>query len=446
MKLNIKNIFIKGAIVVAIAVTISSCKKGYFYPGINDDPTQLQKPVASNLLPGIITSTGYEWGGDASRFTSEFMQQTTGAANQSALASNYNVSADDVDNMWTGGLYGGGIMNNDNALIKIADAAGQAHYAAVARILMANALGLTTDLWGDVPYTEAFLGTANLQPHYDTQQSIYATIDKLLSTAITALATSEKTSQPGSDDVLYNGDLQKWMRFAHTLRAKMYLHLVKTDASYYDKALAEAALGFTSAGDNAAVPFAGSSVTSQNPWYQFNSQRGDIAFTGYIYDLLTANKDPRLSVYSDGSGGLGDLYGSANSNVYLLSYDELLFIKAEAQFQKGDKVSAAASYNAAVTANLSRTVNSTTYAAAVAKTAANITLKDIMVQKYIANFLNPEAWTDWRRTGFPELVAPASSALKGALPRSLLYPSGEQRYNSNAPKNTSMLRRVFWDK
>lgn len=446
MKFNIKNIFINGAIVVAIAFTISSCKKGYFYPGINDDPTQLQKPVSSNLLPGIIQSTGYEWGGDASRFTSEFMQQTTGAANQSVLASNYNVSADDVDNMWTGGLYGGGIMNNDNSLIKISDAAGKAHYAAIARILMANALGLTTDLWGDIPYTEAFQGTTVLQPHYDTQQSIYATIDQLLSTAITALATTEKTAQPGSDDVLYNGDLKKWTKFAHSLRAKMYLHLVKVDAGYYDKALTEAALGFTSAADNAGVMFAGASVTSQNPWYQFNSQRGDIAFTCYIYDLLTTNKDPRLSVYSDGSGGLGTLYGNANSTVYLLSYDELLFIKAEAQFQKGDKVSAAATYNAAVTENLSRTVNSTTYAATVAKTAANVVLSDIMTQKYIANFLNPEVWTDWRRTGYPVLTAPTSSALNGALPRSLLYPSGEQRYNSNAPKNTSMLRRVWWDK
>ncbi|MVN21551.1 SusD/RagB family nutrient-binding outer membrane lipoprotein [Mucilaginibacter arboris] len=446
MKLHIKNIFTKAAVLFAIATVTTSCKKGYFYPGINDDPTQLQKPVSSNLLPGIIESTGYEWGGDASRFTSEFMQQTTGVANQSALASNYNVSADDVDNMWTGGLYGGGIMNNDYFLIKIADAAGQTHYAAVARILMANALGLTTDLWGDIPYTEAFQGTANLQPHYDTQQSIYTTIDNLLSTAITALTTSENTSQPGSDDVLYNGDLQKWLRFAHTLRAKMYLHLVKVDATYYDKALTEAALGFTSAADNAGVPFAGSSVTSQNPWYQFNTQRGDIAFTGYIYDLLTANKDPRLSVYSDGSGGLGTLYGSPNSTVYLLSYDELLFIKAEAQFQKGDKVSAAASYNAAVTANLLRTVNSAAYATTVAKTAANITLNDIMTQKYIANFLNPEVWTDWRRTGLPVLTAPPSSALNGSLPRSLLYPSGEERYNSNAPKNTSMLRRVWWDK
>lgn len=455
MKINVKNIFIKGFIMLTIGIVLTSCKKGYFYPGINDNPSQLQKPLATNLLPGIIQSTGYEWNGDASRFTSTFMQQVTGAANQSALANTYAVSADDVDNMWTTGLYGGGIMNNANSLIKTADAANQAHYGAIGRIMMANALGLTTDLWGDVPYTEAFQGTANLQPHYDPQQSIYATLDKLLSDAITLAAKTETTAQPGADDVMYGGNMAKWIRFAHSLRAKFYLHLVKIDPANYDKALAEAALGFTSNADDATVPFSGSSVTSENPWSQFNSQRGgDIAFTGYIYDLLAGTADPatvpatdpRLAVYSDGSGGLGTLYGNPNSTVYLLSYDELMFIQAEAQLQKGNKAAAATAYNNAVSANLTRTVGSSAYTSTYTKTAINVTLKDIMVQKYIANFLNPETWTDWRRTGYPQLTPNANSALSGQIPRSLLYPSGEQRYNSNAPKNTSMLRRVWWDK
>ena len=110
---------------------VASCKKDYFYDDINVDPSQLQDPAPSSLLPGIILSTGYEWGGDASRFSSIFMQQVTGAANQSVLANNYAVSSDDVDNMWTFGLYGGGIMNNANALINIATRENQLHYVAL---------------------------------------------------------------------------------------------------------------------------------------------------------------------------------------------------------------------------------------------------------------------------------------------------------------------------
>ena len=452
MKFSTMNIFKSNHLVLLLLgmLTLSSCKKGYFYDTINDDPSQLQKPVPSNLLPGIIQSTGYLWGGDASRFPSEFMQQTTGAANQSVLASNYEVSADDVDNMWTGGLYGGGIMNNANALINVATTAKEGHYAALGKILMALNLGLTTDFWGDVPYTEAFLGKANLQPKYDTQQSIYSTIDQLLSDAITSLNASDGSAfQPGSDDILYNGDLPSWVRFAHSLKARFYIHLVKKDPSNYAKALAEIPLGFA-AGESAAVKFAASSVSSENPWAQFNEQRGDIAFTGTIYDKLKAANDPRLTTYQtiddNGAISLGPLYGSENSPVYLMSYDELKFIEAEAQLGGNSNTAAAATaYNAAVSANLTRTVGSDTYAATVSKTAATITLNDIMTQKYFALFLSPEVWTDWRRTGLPVLVAPAGSALSGALPRSLPYPSGEERYNSNAPKNTSLLRRVWWD-
>jgi hypothetical protein len=445
MKNKINNIYTRTTLLLFIVVAVASCKKSLFYDGINTNPTQLQNPIPGNLLPGIIASEGYEWGGDASRFTSIFMQQTTGAANQSYSANRYAVSSDDVDNMWSFGLYGG-IMNNANTMIQLADKAGEAHYAAIARILQANALGLTTDLWGDVPYSQAFLGNANLQPKFDPQAQIYTTIDGLLTTAIADLAKTETSAQPSSDDILYGGDLTKWTKFAHSLRAKFFIHLAKVDASNYTKAIAEAQLGFASSADDAAVAFAGSSVTTEAPWAQFNEQRGDIAFTGYIYDLLDTNKDPRLAVYSDGKGGLGDLYGSESASVYLMSYDELQFIIAEASFQTGKPADAATAYKAGVTANLLRTVKSAAYEATVDKTAANITLNDIMTQKYIANFLNPEVWTDWRRTGLPALTPTPNDALNGQIPRSLLYPSGEVRYNSNTPANTGLLRRVYWDK
>ncbi|WP_316816713.1 SusD/RagB family nutrient-binding outer membrane lipoprotein [Pedobacter nyackensis] len=446
--LNINNITrVSLILLIGTMSLVSSCKKGYFYEGINDDPSQLKDPVPSSLLPGIIQSTGYLWGGDASRFTSLFMQQVTGIANQSISANRYAVSADDVDNMWTAGLYGGGIMNNTNSMLTKANEMNQGHYAAVAKVLMANNLGLTTDLWGDVPYSEAFKGLGVLQPKYDTQQQIYDALDKLLDEAITSLGTPDGSAfQPGAEDLMFKGDLDKWLRFAHSLKAKFYLHRAKIDRNFYDRALLEVPQGFLN-GEHASVLFAGTSLPTENPWYQFNNQRGDIGFTGHIYDIMDATGDPRLAVYSDGAEGLGTLYGNSSSPVVLMSYDELKFIEAECQFQKlaQNRAAAANAYNAAVTANLLRTINNPAYAATVAKTAATITMTDIMTQKYIAMFLNPEVWSDWRRTALPALVAPPGSALGGALPRTLLYPSGEQRNNSNAPRNTSMLKRVWWD-
>ncbi len=451
MKFNIKNKITASLALLIVMLGADSCKKGVFYEGINTNPAQLTTPTPTLLLPGIISSTGYVWGGDASRFSSLFIQYVTGAANQANAFSAYAVGTGDVDAMWTN-LYGGsgGVMTNANQMINLANKAGDVHYAAIGEILMANALGLTTDMWGDVPYSQAFQGAANINPAYDSQQAIYTTLDGLLSDAITKLAASDAGAQPGADDLIYGGNLQNWTGVAYALKAKFYLHLGKVDPSNYTKAIAAAksaiAAGFSSSATNFAVPFLGASTTSQNPWYQFNSQRGDISFTGYIYNIMKTAGDPRETskVFGAGDGNLGDLYGSPNSPVDLLTYDELLFIESEAYFQTADKVNAATTYNAAVTANLARTVGSTTYAATVAKTSANIVLNDIMTQKYIADFLDPESWTDYRRTGLPPLVPNPQG--NGVIPRSLLYPISEVINNTSTPKNTTLARKVYWDK
>ena len=451
MKFNIKNKLTAGVALLSIMLSANSCKKGVFYEGLNTNPAQLTTPTPTLLLPGVITSTGYVWDGDASRFSSLFIQQATGSANQANSFSAYAVGTGDVDGLWTN-LYGGagGVMTNANQLIQLANKAGDVHYAGIGEILMANALGLTTDFWGDVPYSQAFQGAANVNPSYDSQQQIYTTIDGLLTDAITKLAASDAGAQPGTDDLIYGGNLKNWSALAYGLKAKFYIHLGKTDPSNYAKAIAAAksaiAGGFNSAATNFAVPFLGASTTSQSPWYQFNSQRGDIAFTGYIYDIMKAAKDPRevSTVYGDGQGSLGDLYGSPSSPVELFTYDELLFVESEAYYQTNDKVNAAATYNAAVAANLTRTVGSAGYAATVAKTAANITLNDVMTQKYIADFLDPETWTDYRRTGLPALTPNPQG--NGVIPRSLLYPISEVINNSSTPKNTTLARKVYWDK
>jgi hypothetical protein len=451
MKFNIKNKFTGALTLLMVVLMADSCKKGIFNDDINTNPAQLANPTPTLLLPGVISSTGFVWGGDASRFASLFMQQTTGIANQANSYSNYAVGTGDVDNMWTN-LYGGtgGVMTNANQLITIAAKNNQLHYEAIGKIMMANALGLTTDMWGDVPYSQAFKGLANVDPTYDSQQSIYTSLDGLLNDAIAALGKTETTVQPGSDDLIYKGDLTKWVATAYALKAKFYLHLGKVDASNYGKAITAAntaiADGFNSAKSNFIVPFLGASSTSQGPWYQFNDQRGDIGFTGYIYDIMKAAGDPRetSAVYGDGGGSLGDLYGSQSSPVDLLTYDELLFIQAEAYFQTGDKQNAANAYNAAVVANLQRTVGNADYAAIVAKTVGNITLTDIMTQKYIALFLDPEVWTDWRRTGLPALTPNPQG--NGGIPRSLLYPVSEVQNNTNTPANTTLAKRVYWDK
>ena len=433
---------------ICLIALLSSCSKGYFYTGINDDQTQLKNPTPKLLLPPIQLSSGYEYGGDESRFATIFVQQVTGDANQSYSANIYNVSPDDVDNMWSAGFYVG-IMENNYQLIQISQQMNQKYYYAIGEILMALHLQRVTDLWGDIPYSKAFLGEASKNAPFDSQQSIYDSIFVLLNRALATINAGDNgVNVPGSEDYLYGGDMGKWSHFAHAIKARSFLHLVKQNPSYYDSAIAEIPLAFVDGTENAVVPFSGSSVTSENPTEQFNSQRGDIVYSGTLQNIMKSASDPRIAVYfgTKDQTQLGTLYGSANSSVPLMTYDELKFIEAEAQYQQGNKDAAAAAYNAAIKANLLRTIGDTSYLANVSKTSSNIGLNDIMTQKYIALFLRPESWTDWRRTGLPALSATTGNVTGNVIPRALVYPSSEVRYNSNTPKGQTLTSHIWWDK
>lgn len=436
--------YIVGGALVLAALAVTSCKKAYFYSGINDDPTQLHDNTPTLLLPGIEVKSAYLYGGDQSRFAAIFMQQVTGNGNQPANYSRYNVSTDDVDNLWTFGWYGA-VMNDEHVMIQLSDSLGARHYAGIARIMMANSLASVTDFWGDAPYSDAFRGLDELQPKFDSQQQIYDTLHALLDHAIADLAADDNTAQPADDDLLFHGDLAKWTRFAHSLKARYYLHTSKIQPATLAKAASEAAQGLKF-GENAGIVFEGKAVTSENPWSQMVTQRvGDYSFNGYLNTLTKNAGDPRHDVYfSDDPTTLGSLYGSPNSPVYFVTHDEVLFILSEASLKLGNTLDAANNYNHAVAYNLFRSVGDSSYATTVARTAANITLQQIITQKYIAEFLNSECWTDWRRTGFPAISAFPNNVTNNVIPRSLLYPSGEIRYNSNTKQHT-ILARLWWD-
>lgn len=445
--------YILGIAAVMGALAVSSCKKAYFYKGINDDPQQLHSPTPNLLLPGIQLKSAYLTGGDQSRFAALFTQQITGSGNQPKSYYQYIISTDDVDNLWTFGWYGA-VMNDAHVMIQVSDSLGAHHYAGIARIMMANALASVTDFYGDAPYSDAFKGQAELQPKFDPQKQIYDTLHALLDRAIEDLNAEDNSIYvPGDDDQVYSGKLENWVKLAHSLKARYYLHVSKIDNTALDKVLSEGALGMDGVTDDQGiqsdfkVTFLGAAVTSSAPWAQMVDQRyQDYSFKGKVETMTAAAGDPRHDVYFDLTDpfSLGPLYGSANSPVYFMSYDELQFDMAEASFKKGNTLNAANQYNAAVVYNLKRSGVSTSYAAQVAKTAANITLNDIMTQKYIAEFLNGEVWTDWRRTGLPALTAPTPNATGGVIPRSLIYPSGEIRYNSNTQQH-SLQYRVWWD-
>ena len=430
----------------------SSCKKTFF-TNANNNPNAPKTVTPSVMLSTVEGSLAYVQGGDMSRFSSMFMQQTFGASRQCAAYYQYTITNQDVDQVWSN-MYTSVLMNDDS-LMRPSDNKGYSLYSGVARVLMAYSLQLTVDFWGSAPYSTAFMGPANLHPTYDGDKGLYDKIITLCDDAITKLGdTTTQVFAPGSEDVIYGGSTDQWIKFAHAVKARIYMHQSKGNVAMANKALAEIALSFTSNADNATYPFTGNTETSAHPWYQFNEQRDDISFiSGSMIASMTDNNDPRVTMLVDSADamtngdGLTAFYGGITGNVEFITYEELQFMKAEALLNTGASIaSVQTAYQEGIKASMTKLKVSATDMAAYITSKGTITtanaLSKIAWEEYVALYLNPEAWTLYRRTGYPN-ITPVKAA---GVPRRMLYPQTELSYNKvNVPASTMYSPKVFWD-
>ncbi|MBO9683867.1 MAG: SusD/RagB family nutrient-binding outer membrane lipoprotein [Flavisolibacter sp.] len=442
--------------IVAILVMLSqaSCKKETFTKA-NINPNSPATVTPANLLPVIETSLAYTQGGDLARFTNLFIQQSVGFSRQSQAYYNYVLTSTDFDSPW-GNMYTS-VMGNNKDMLRKADSAGYNEYSGIGRILMAYSLQLLVDEWGDVPYSEALAGASNTHPKYDNAKALYDTIQNLVDVGIAKLSDVNKGGlQPGTDDVIYGGDETKWIKFGHAIKARLFIHQSKGNAAMAAKALDEADQAFESNSDNAQFVF-GTAETFGNPIYQFNQQRGDIDYaSGALVNKLIDLKDPRLNIltdttYSDVNGaGIGAYYGNINGHVEFITYDEMLFVKAEATLRStGDIAQAQTYYRDAIKANMQKLgvsgADISTYLAANGTLPSNVpaAIAQVSLQEWIALYQNPEAWTLWRRNLSPNLTPTAGA---NGIPRRFLYPTNEYSLNgANVPQATLFTPKIFWD-
>lgn len=451
-----KKIFIS---LLFIGVLFSSCEK-WIDPSMNEDPNNPTDVAMAQLVAPVEANLAYIVGGELARFNCAWMQQIAGLQSQSSENDLYIIGESDVTSAWSYNLYAPGMIDT-KILMEKAAASGSPHYAGIAKVLMAYHLGVTTDLWGDIPYSDAFKGTKNeFKPKYDTQEKIYTTIFTLLNEAITDLESTSSMYSPGAEDLIYAGDRAKWKKTAYALKARYSLHLAKKKGTAaYTDALAALSSAYKSNDDDFKVVF-GSAYNNANPIYKSEQERsGYLAANSTYMNMLKATNDPRKAVYFDGDIGsaagenntkaatIGASYASSTSPVYLISFAELKFIEAEASFKTNDKVRAASACNEGLKASLQRegVYGDGSWFNTQKETEATITLEKIMNQKYLSSFLQIESWTDWRRTGYPALVKPVG-AVTSEIPRRLPYPDDERLYNGdNMPAGLTITSRVWWD-
>jgi hypothetical protein len=414
------------AILAVAAVGFTACSDAWLedYKLDQNRPSDVSMEV---LLPSAQAAYGMTQGDVLPRLTSIFMQQMTGTDRQSLAHNRYaQIGEGDFNTPWNNS-YAGGLY--DLKLIEEkAEAAGASAYVGVAKIMTAMYLGVLTDHFGDIPYTDALQGADNLKATFDSQADIYTTIFNLLSEGKDALAQPSSVT-PGGDDLIHGGDLAAWAATADGLRARHLNHLSKT--SQYNAANVIAACDDAlNAGVYCTIGF--EAALNQNPWYQFTviDRAGYISQFGTMYDMMEASSDPRITLYRSADSLTMPAYGDATSALPIVTPFEIMFVKAEAQLA-GSASDARATLEAAIESHMTWLgVDAGDIATYVAALPATTDLELIMNEKYVAMFSSSESWTDWRRTGFPTLSAPADANLSG-MPRRMPYPEGEYLYNAD---------------
>ncbi|HEY4306782.1 MAG TPA: SusD/RagB family nutrient-binding outer membrane lipoprotein [Gemmatimonadaceae bacterium] len=385
--------------------------------------------------------------GDLARESSMFMQMMAGVGNQYQVIDKYSLDASGGGDFTT--PYGGAGLIDLKRVEADSRTAGDKTMLGIAEVFKAWMLSVSADIWGDEPYTEAAQPDQFPTPKYDPQQVVYDSLQNALSDAITNL-TANAGAGPSTAELVYKGDRLKWIALAHTLKARLYLHVAERDPTAYAKALAEANLGI-SANTGDYVTLQTSTAGEQNDWYQFQvvGQRTSYMRAGaFAVNLLASTSDPRLTeLYQKSTsaatviGGtpgqsltsdMGNASAKRLTDSYgqpLVTYNENLLIKAEALFQGGNIQAALDTLNKERAAWA--TVTPWHSAITLSTVASPVTLQAIMNEKYIVLFQNIEAWNDYKRTCFPRLT-PGNGAV--AIPGRLFYPTGERQTNgANVP-------------
>jgi len=443
------------AALAALALGLTACDDMLQGPGLTENPNNPVAASPEQLLMGMQARQSIIQQGQIARTTTIWVQQLSGVFNQQKeYGSFYNYSENEVNQSYQGIYVGGGLIDQRKVQVAAAEA-GNARVEAIAKIYEALTIGTATSLWGDIVYSEAVSDIT--EPKLDSQESVYQAVQALLDGAITTLQGAPTTALP--QDLVYQGNPDRWRRAANTLKARYWLHVApRAGQAAYTNALSAANQGINEAPANAAQAmhgqapgdfrqWHGTTLDDGNVWAQFNEARTDMAGNERFIDVLKARNDPRLTEYfspaSDGQYRGANQFGNppqdgstAWSGLNRTARVPRTFKQPYVTWAENQLIIAEAQFNlnqpgAALTA-----VNNVRRAVGLTDLAGPITLEQIMIEKWIAQFQNVDAYSDYRRTCFPRIVpgGPNPAAPAASIPFRFPYGASERLQNpANIP-------------
>lgn len=507
MKKIFKNLLIGGLVLSSI----TSCDN---YLDVNEDPNN---PLSETVNPEIVLAASQV-------YTYNVLAGTVSTANPNAVVDNMNQLGNLMMNNWTrdvgasnssyyfnehtynvttdfyAGIWENLFLRTSNyTFIQKTEKPGYDNYKAIAKILKSFYFQYLVDMYGDIPYTQAHLRGENLTPTYDDDLTIYRDLIVQLDQAIALIDNAPAgTLNPGSNDVMLQGDMDMWKKFANTLKLRILIRESgrAASASYITSqmnALQSSGAQFLGPNDNVKINpgytaaanqqngFAAMFLTTNN---LFKNNWSSTAATKYTVNYLLGTNDTRIGrIYSATSAGPNTFNGHQQGDVlntstnYPVSHvgpgllsnssqDGIVFTAAESLLLQAEAVqrgylsgSAKDLYESGITESykllgLSSADATTYYSQAINLVGWNASagneIEAIINQKWIAlNGINgAEAWIENTRTGFPSHIPLSTVATTATRPIRLLYPSSEIAGNTaNVPaqnESDAFTSKIFW--
>lgn len=451
-----------------ISLLASSC--GKLVDGINDDPNNPTSTSYQNILTGAEVGNIILQTGETARRAGIFCGYYTGIDRQHLGFSQYSVNTSDFNSLW----YDAYVDTYRNALEteKAAVTAGIGGVTqGITQVLQAQAIGTTAALYGDIPFEEA--GRIEIEnPRYEDQRAVYDKVQALLDEGIRNLETG--TGRPaGGSEIYFDGAPAPWIEVAHTLKARFYMHTKE-----YAKAYEEAGKGI-SARSNAMYAPHGTGNEESNLTYLFFAvevRGADVVTSDLMASLVQPDSaaSPDFSRYrgnakTDETGRfnfyfltnsvgvqpntMANGFAAQTAPAPMVTYEENLLILAEAGFRtKGfdtglTHLNDFRAYMATGGYLTNASPGQLRYDAYVAADFANggmenteglsaddALLREILEERYVTFFGQPEGFNDTRRTEKETTVRVPVQPNKGTqLPQRFLYPQTEIDRNANTP-------------
>ena len=343
-------------------------------------------------------------------------------------------------------------------------------YEGPALLLKAYMAAALTDLYGDVPYSEALSGKSGvILPKYDAQEAIYTAPGGILDNLDKAVAALKnyKGATKLDGDIVYSGNLSKWILFANSLKIKYLMRISgKVDVKARLQAIYSEGNFIKAATDNATFKF---TASQPNNFRMATARIGDynlFIMSKTIEEILAEKQDPRVAVYfrptaTDPKVYKGLLNGPDASKLsisvanyslsgaifrensdklnanYMTAY-ETSFWLAEAAEKGFIDAPAKEWYEKGITQAFAYWLTPLpadylTRPQVAYKASGQNAIEQIVTQKWIASIDNGyEGWIEWRRTGLPKLKTISASLNDNKIPVRLPYPGSEAALNADA--------------